>query len=190
MAYNESITHKALLAILHYEPETGIFTWKTRRTISNKIHEGNMAGSVYSIEKPYIRITIENVNYSAHRLAWFYVYGVWPKGQIDHINGDKSDNKIINLREASNSQNNQNKKVRKDSSTGIKGVSFDKRKNKYRAAIKVDGAQISLGSFKTPEEAHAAYCRAAEQHFGEFANFGQLQPAQEILLRRQALARR
>lgn len=172
MAYNESITHEALLAILCYEPETGNFTWKARNTCSNKIYEGKVAGSVYSAKKPYIRITIENVNYSAHRLAWFYVYGAWPKGQIDHINGDKSDNKIINLREASHAQNNQNKKVRKDSATGIKGVSFDKRTNKYRASIRVDGALISLGFFKTPEQARFAYHQAAKNYFGEFANSG------------------
>lgn len=87
----------------------------------------------------------------------------------DHIDGNSLNNRRCNLRPASFSQNNQNAKLRCDNKTGFKGVDFIPRENRYRASIRVDGKQIDLGRFKTPELAYAMYCEAAYKHFGEFA---------------------
>ncbi|MCI0598731.1 MAG: HNH endonuclease [Beijerinckiaceae bacterium] len=93
--------------------------------------------------------------------------GAWPIAQIDHINGDRADNRFLNLREATRTENAWNAKLRSDSHSGFKGVRRHKRR--WCAYIKVSGKQKHLGSFATPEEAHDAYCRAAREHHGQFA---------------------
>ena len=107
----------------------------------------------------------------AHRLAWFFVYGEWPQKQIDHINGNKSDNRISNLRLATASQNLSNKGITKSNTSGYKGVSFNRTKKKWMASIKVNKKSINLGYFLTPEEASEAYKAAAIKHHGEFASW-------------------
>jgi len=97
----------------------------------------------------------------ASRLAWFYVHGAWPDGQVDHINGDHTDNRLSNLRVLTNAQNAQNRsRARRNNSTGLLGVSYDKRDDRYRARIMVDGRMVSLGYHPTAHEAHAAYLEA------------------------------
>jgi hypothetical protein len=105
----------------------------------------------------YIGIRLDNVLYLAHRLAWFYSYGKWPVDQIDHINGDRTDNRLINLREATNAENAQNKRIRAGKS-GFCGVR--KENSKWLAEIKVNYKPIRIGLFNTPEEAHQAYIAA------------------------------
>lgn len=115
-----------------------------------------------------IRTPVGDVLVPAHRLAWFYAYGVWPQDQIDHRNGIRSDNRICNLREATNSLNKANERRRTDNTSGFKGV--HRRENgRWRARIGVGNRRLALGDFDTPEAAHTAYCQAAAQHFGEFA---------------------
>ena len=105
----------------------------------------------------YICIRVDNVLYTAHRLAWLYAYGRWPTHQLDHINKDRADNRLCNLREATNAENAQNRK-RRDNKTGYTGV--NRENNKWKAEIKLNYKTIRLGLFDTPEEAHAAYLSA------------------------------
>lgn len=104
-----------------------------------------------------------------HRLAWFLHYGEWPTCQVDHINGDRHDNRISNLRLASSSENQRNRKRPKNNTSGYKGVSWIEHYQMWQATIKFDGKNKYLGRFDTPEEASDAYNKAALRHHGEFA---------------------
>lgn len=161
----KELTQEKIRELLHYDPSTGAFNWRSTRPGLAK--KGTQAGNVMS--HGYRRISVGGRRYLAHRLAWFYVNGVWPACQLDHINGDVSDNRIENLREATHAQNMLNRKRRSDSSSGFKGVFWKPAVGKYQVFISVDGKRRSLGYFKTAEEGHAAYCRAAEKLHGEFA---------------------
>lgn len=145
-----------------YDPETGNFI----RIFSRKVSDiGKQIG--VSDHKGYVKISIDKVNYRAHRLAWFLMTGKWPENQIDHINGIKSDNRFCNLREATHSQNNANKSKTVKNVSGYKGIC--KVNSRWRALIKVDGKKIHLGYYDTPEEAHAAYVAKSKELFGEYA---------------------
>ena len=153
-----------LLSELDYDPETGIFTWKS----SNRFRvKGADAGS--KSERGYISIGIRGKIYKAHRLAWLFVHGVWPTGQIDHIDRDKSNNRIANLRDVGQSINQENRiDPRADNELGVVGVSLwsDGRPG-FKAQIKVRGKVLYLGTFQTVEEANAAYIEAKKnQHEG------------------------
>ena len=164
------ITQNELKEVLEYNPDTGVFTWK--KVNSNRIKVGDVAGCKAN-NKGYISIMIR-INkklYSAHRLAHLYMTGNFPPIDIDHINHNPSDNRWCNLRAATKSQNLANVKMHKDNTTGYKGVSCDKRINKYKAEIRHNGKRITLGYFDTPIEAHAAYKKKAIEICGEFACF-------------------
>lgn len=151
-------TQAELKELLHYDPETGVFTWRKTRA-------GTPSG------RGYRRISLGNRLILEHQLAWLYMTGEWPNHPIDHVNRDGCDNRWSNLRRATGTQNNANRRSHSQNTIGLKGVGKDhSRKNPYRAQITVNRRQIHLGQFKTPEEAHAAYCRAAKLHFGEFAS--------------------
>ena len=152
------LTAEQLRSILHYSPETGIFTWKVRT--SNGVKAGDVAGC--SSGGGYLRITVLSRLYQAHRLAWLYVYGEWPKGQIDHINRIRTDNRIANLREVSHKQNLQNAGKYSHNTSGHSGVVWNKRASKWLARIAHNQKQIHLGCFNTIEEAIAAR-KAAEK---------------------------
>lgn len=158
------ISHAKLLRVLHYHPELGEFTVK--ESIYG-LRAGERAGTPVSYG--YVRISIEGVKYPAHRLAWFYVHGRWPKEQIDHINGVRDDNRVCNLREASSMENQWNAKRAINNSSGFKGVYFDKRFGVFVARITAHGTSYSLGKFETAAEAGAAYAKAAKFYHGEFA---------------------
>ena len=156
------LTAEELREQLDYDPETGVFT---RRVSNNRAYKiGDVAGS-YDADG-YRTIKIQQRSYKAHRLAWMYVYGVWPLAQIDHINGARDDNRIANLREATCSENNRNSKkyLNKRYAKGV-----DVNHGRFRARIWVRGKRIHLGYYNTEEEAHAAYVAAAEKEFGAFA---------------------
>jgi hypothetical protein len=112
---------------------------------------------------------VDGHTYHEHRLAWFYMKGVWPKGDIDHIKGDKSDNRITNLREATTSQNKANERIRVNNTSGYKGVTWHRKRRKWEAHIGVNGKGLTLGYFDSPERAFIAYMKAAWDHFGDFA---------------------
>lgn len=153
-----------LKSVLDYCPATGVFTWKTQRTWRR--NAGEEAGGTLD-GKGYPRLGIAGKRYTAHRLAWFYVHGVWPSDDIDHINGDRTDNRLCNLRPATRSENNFNKGS--SAKSGFKGVTKSPLCQSWRAEIKVGGVRRYLGSFRTPEAAHAAYCKAAGKIAGRFA---------------------
>lgn len=161
------LTAERLREILHYDPETGLFTWCAHTTPRHRTTGGQIAGRRQS--RGYIQITIDGRCYVAHRLAWFYITGSWPAAEIDHINGIRDDNRFVNLREATRAQNMANSRRLHSNTSGFKGVSFDKRDGRWRAYIRGNQRRHHLGSFDTPEEAHAAYCAAAAELFGEFA---------------------
>ena len=129
---------------------------------------GKEAGTL--AKSGYVQINLSGKFSYAHRVAWALFYGNNPT-EIDHINGDRSDNRINNLRECTRQQNNANKHF----SSGLvnfKGVYYNKSSKKFMSRIKINRKTIYLGYFDTPEEAHAAYCTAADKYFGEFANYG------------------
>jgi len=162
----KQLNHNRLLGILDYKKTTGIFTWKD---YSRKC-KGKEAGTL--LNSGYVRIKIGGIGFLAHRLAWFYVYGEWPKDDIDHKDGNKTHNWIKNLRPATNTMNQQNSPKRKTDNR-LKGVYFEswKKTKPYRASIACKGKRIWLGNHDTEDQAHAAYCRAAESLFGSYARF-------------------
>lgn len=156
---SEELTQKRLQEFLHYEPTTGEFT-RIKRSRGVTLN-GEVAGSLHAT-RGYWRIRVRGKCYAAHRLAWLYVYGVWPTKEIDHINRIKTDNRIANLRELTTAENQQNVDIARNNTSGHKGVVFHKRYRKYQAYIRVNRHLKSLGSFETLEEAVEAR-KAAEQ---------------------------
>ena len=161
----QMLTQAELKRQLHYNPETGIFTRLVSNTTWVKI--GDITGSKTS--DGYFCICVNKKVYRSHRLAWLYIYGSFPKTLIDHINMDRLDNRISNLREATYQQNSMNSKIQKSNKSGFKGVSFNKKLKKWVAASKLNGKQNYLGLFITPELAHEAYQEFVSEHHGEFA---------------------
>lgn len=137
---------------LSYNPNTGLFVWKVAK---QKVKAGSIAGSWRKVG--YVGILFEGKAYLAHRLAWLFMYGEFPPEMVDHINGDKSDNRIDNLRAATRSQNNRNSKVSRLSRHGIKGARWDAKGKRWVASAAHLGNRKYLGSFKTSEEAQQAY---------------------------------
>ena len=158
------ITQQELKEALHYDSETGKFTWLSRRG-SNAL-KGSVAGTV--IKKGYRTISVGGAQRLAHRLAWLYVHGVCPELQIDHINGDKDDNRLVNLRLATNAQNHCNRGKNVNNRSGYKGVCKKAGANIWIAYAMVAGKTKYLGSFKTPEDASVAYETFAAKTHGEF----------------------
>lgn len=155
---------ESVRALLIYDPKAGTFTWRQRA--SNR-PAGSIAGS--KAKNGYVYIAFKKRLVLAHRLAWFYVHGEWPEQQVDHANGNRSDNSLGNLRLASQSQNSCNGALRSTNTSGFRGVSWSKGKNKWVASIVKDRKQYKLGYFATAEEAHLAYLKAARELHGEFA---------------------
>lgn len=157
------LTAARLREVLAYEPDTGQFTWISR-TVPAGTHGGKRLpiGSVAgNTSDGYCRIKIDGSHYKAHRLAWLYVHGRWPSRHIDHINGVKTDNRICNLREASDRLNSQNIRLpHNDSESQLLGVRWIERLNLWGSRICHEGRIIWLGNHRTPEAAHAAYLEA------------------------------
>ena len=149
------LTAEYLRSVLHYDPETGIFTRKVRT--SRRVKVGDIAG--YPDGHGYLQIRVQSRLYKAHRLAWLYTYGERPKGQIDHINRNRSDNRIANLRDVSHKQNQQNSGKRHDNKSGHTGIYWYKQSFKWRACIMHNYKLIHLGYYNTIEE--AIYARKA-----------------------------
>jgi hypothetical protein len=158
------ITQEELKKLLHYNPESGLLTWLV--TKSNRAYKGNVAGTIV---KGHIRIRINSRNYEASQLIWLYVYGQFIP-RVDHKDRDGLNNRLINLRPATRSQNAANSNLSARNTSGYKGVYWSKKMNCWWAAITVNGRQKSLGCFDNPESAFEAYKIAATKAFGEFAN--------------------
>jgi hypothetical protein len=158
-----SLTQEELKSQLHYEPETGIFTW----LISRKgIRKDKVAGSKNS--RGYMQIAIMHKTYVTHRLAWLYMYGYFPEHCIDHINGTRDDNRLFNLREATHHENNLNANMRGNNSSGYKCVNWHKQNKKWSVRTNYKGKRYSLGSYETAQEASHAYNEFAKNNHGIF----------------------
>lgn len=144
------ITQEYLKTILDYNQETGVFIWKVNKT--NTKTKGKLVKS--KANNGYIRVKIDYKSYSCHRLAWLYVYGEWPN-IIDHINGIRDDNRIINLRNGNMFDNHQNRKEHRNGS--VKGYSFIKRDKKWLSYIRVNKVKYNLGYFDSEQEARDRY---------------------------------
>jgi|KBSSwiStaDraftv2_1062776.scaffolds.fasta_scaffold633658_2 hypothetical protein len=163
----DELDQDRLWEVLRYEPDTGKFFWLKRPGGGARTDlVGKQAGCVN--DKNYRVIMIDSKEYAAHRLAWLYVYGDWPANQIDHINRNRTDNRIVNLREATGPQNCANAKAR-SSRSGLKGAHWNKRYGgKWSATIHRNGRAQWLGYFSTAKKAHTAYCKAAKGVDKEF----------------------
>lgn len=164
---------------LSYEPETGELTWCVRPDhhfrSPGKASNWNarFAGKRTGTKDPngYLRVNLGGVPHMAHQLIWAIVHGEFAS-QIDHINCDPADNRLCNLRACSQAENQHNQGLRKTNKSGFKGVSWMPKQRKWRAAIFVNSKQKHLGLFTDPQEAYSAYCKAALEYHGEFANLG------------------
>jgi HNH endonuclease len=161
------LTHERLTALLDYCAESGTFHWRVSR--QGRTRAGDRAGSVV---KGYREIKIDQVDYYEHRLAWFYIIGEWPSDVLDHIDLDKSNNRFSNLRDATGSTNQFNRKCPARNRVGMKGVSWCSTRGKWRATIRAYRKSQTLGYFNSPEEAYATYVQAARRLHGSFANTG------------------
>jgi len=159
---------KIVMERLSYDSRTGIFKWKSRA--ASHVLKGSKAGSVDK-RSGYVRIKLLGRKYRAHRLAWLIVYGSFPPEQIDHINGVRHDNRIINLRAVTNAENSRNKSLCISNKSGHIGIHYNKRMNKWTAAIGTNYKQVHLGSFENKEDAIEAR-RIAEINYNYHPNHG------------------
>jgi hypothetical protein len=160
------ITAERLHQLLIYDPETGNFVWLVDR--GGRFKAGMKAGSIDKSLR-YVQIRIERKLYLGHRLAWLYMYGVWPK-EIDHINRNRSDNRIENLREAPRHIDNvRNQSIRESNTSGVIGVHWQKNISKWFAYIGIRYRRISLGYFDNFDDAVNARKSAERHYFGDFA---------------------
>lgn len=165
-----NLTQADVLGLFLYDASTGVFTNRKGRGPARK---DAIAGTVNS--RGYVIIRINKINYCAHRLAWLYVHGEWPDKYIDHVNGNKADNRINNLRVVSQSENLQNvSRPHADNKSGCLGAI--KNKNRWTARISINGVNHNLGSYATPEEANSAYLKAKKEIHSAWVDC----PAQDI----------
>jgi hypothetical protein len=157
---SQTLSQNELKTLLNYNQDTGVFTCKIYRGGLAKV--GDIAGKVESYG--HRRIKVNGKLYLAHRLAWFYVYGVWPTNDLDHINRIRDDNRLANLREATQAENSQNVGIVKSNTSGIKGVSWNSQKSLWRAYITKCYTQIHLGFFVSKDEAAKARKKAEIIH--------------------------
>jgi len=162
-------TAQELCALLDYDPDTGVLTWRVAR--GSNAPAGGVAGCDRG--DGYRRIEIDGRRIYAHRIAWAISIGEWPVSQIDHVNGIRDDNRLANLREATHAENHQNRRrSQRNSKSGFLGVHFRKNVGKWQAGINIGRERKYLGLFATAELAHAAYLAAkADLHpFQTIAN--------------------
>lgn len=174
MARTDSLTLGRLKEVLFYDPESGEFSWRKSR--GTKI-AGSLTGNKRTDGYSYIKI--DTVLYRKSRLAWFYVHGMWPSDHTDHINGNTSDDRIVNLRPATCSQNLGNRKVANKGSSGHKGIHFDTDKNRFLAYISCQTKRYFLGGYISKKTAQGVYLAASRLLFGEFSRDGEIEPDSE-----------
>lgn len=151
----KALTADRLRDVINYDPITGVFTWRAR--VSSTIYAGDPAGSLSS--RGYLRITVDKIEYRANRLAWLYMHGSWPEFEVDHIDGDRANNRIVNLRDATRAINSQNqRRAQSHNKCGVLGVSA--KRNRWEARITYGGIKRYIGTFETQELAHEAYLEA------------------------------
>tara|TARA_R110002153_G_scaffold41862_1_gene119330 strand:- start:24 stop:509 length:486 start_codon:yes stop_codon:yes gene_type:complete len=157
------VTQKMVSKLYSYDPNTGHMTWKVSR---GNAAVGYRAGT-RNKQKGYRHLRVESKFYLEHRIIWLLIHGHLPTDCIDHINGIKDDNRLCNLREATQQQNTYNQCISVNNTSGFKGV--NSRNGRYHARIQFNGKRKILGTFTTKEEAHLAYCEASIKHHKEFS---------------------
>lgn len=157
------LSQELLKCYLIYDPDTGVFTRKV--SINNNCRRGDVAGT---ISRGYVTIAIEGVRYRAHRLAWLYMHGELPNSEIDHVNRNRQDNRISNLRLCTGNENAVNRSMRSDNSSGYRGVSFYKALGKWSASARINKQTYHIGYYSTPLEASRAYHNFIKEKHGEF----------------------
>ena len=158
-AGREPLTAERLRELFHYDPDTGLFTWRNDAGRWGRIKAGSVAGG--KSKHGYVVMNIDRRHYMAHRLAVLYVTGEWPAGDVDHKYGVKHDNRWSEVRPATRGQNQQNeRRARASNKCGLLGVCMDTSRGHWKAQIMLEGRQKFLGYFDTPELAHAAYLDA------------------------------
>ncbi|AVX38533.1 HNH endonuclease [Yersinia massiliensis] len=163
----KELTQERLKELLHYEPDTGVFTWLVYRSF--RAVAGSVAGRT-NMTTGYIEIQIDGRRYKGHRLAWLYMTGEQASGHIDHVNEVKVDNRIGNLRVATRAENKRNVGITKANTSGAKGVY--KQGNRWIAQAQMDGKKYRLGSFMCVDDAAKAYDSFCQQSYGEFYHHG------------------
>lgn len=158
------LTQARLKELLHYDPETGGFRWKVK---FSRQQPGGAAGTRDAYG--YLVIRVEGRLYKAHRLAWLYVHGVWPALGLDHINRERDDNRIANLREACQSLNSMNRTPQVRSASGVSGVIWRKDRRKWTAQIRIGYRTVHLGVFADKKDAVAARKTAEDKFFREYS---------------------
>ena len=174
MANKPLPTPEVLRQLMTYDPETGKLFWKERgpeQAAWNRAWAGKETFTAPS-GHGYRVGHINGSKYYAHRVAFAYVHGKWPDAHIDHINGDRADNRLSNLRPATNSENMRNMSAPRSNKSGAKGVSWSSARMKWEARIRTDAGSKFLGYFDTVHEAAEAYRRAALEFHGAFARVG------------------
>jgi hypothetical protein len=164
------LTADYVRSILDYDPINGLFQWKYRNDVPivwNRMFANKQAG--FRRDDGRLMITINYKHFIAARLAWLMMTGVWPQLEVDHKDTDRSNDRWDNLREATQSQNQHNKKRSKNNTSGIKGVSWSKERKKWLAQIAINGKTRNLGRFDSIEMARAAYKNASEELHREFS---------------------
>lgn len=158
-SFMRELTQALLQSLIRYNPRTGVFTWMESR---GRRKVGDVAGAIGP--KGYVLIGLNGRQWLAHRLAWLWVYGTMPT-DMDHLNGVRHDNRIVNLREATAQVNAQNRRTPTSGSLSERlGVSWNERRGKWLARIMVGGKSVHLGYFDDRNEAHAVYVKAKRQH--------------------------
>lgn len=166
---SEVLTQQRLRAVLFYNPDTGIWTWIARPSPWSRVKPGDVAGSKSGL--PYVRIQLDGVSYTGHRLAWFWMTGEWPKS-CDHKDTKGLNNKWSNIRICTSVQNGANRNLFSNNISGWKGVSWAASAGKWYSSIKVNRRSRNLGYFDCGPAAHFAYLIAADEAFGAFARGG------------------
>ena len=159
------LTQDELKTQLHYDPETGIFTRKLE--LGRRVKVGDVAGTI-DTSTGYSRINVNGKIWYAHRLAWLYMTGEMPINQVDHINSNRYDNRLVNLRLATHEENQKNRIKSKNNTSGYKGVTWDVNRNKWMARAMVNRKTYHLGRYDDAEEAYKAYKAFAKLSHGKF----------------------
>ena len=155
------MTQKILKELLSYDSETGLFKWIVNRNHLAKT--GDIAGGIRKATG-YRVIFVNGKSYQAHRLVWFYIHGKFPKHELDHINHNRHDNRLCNLREVMHAENGRNRIRQKNNKSGINGVCWHKAAKKWVAAIGVNGCKTRLGFFSNISEAKQAREQAEKKY--------------------------
>jgi len=167
------LTYEQIRDRFNYDPETGDITWTDNVRKRGWVEPGKKAGNKCAIGYLIIQMTVDGFRHQmyAHRVAWLLTYGKWPNDQIDHINGDREDNRLENLRDVTLQENRKNMKKHKDNTSGHMGVVWDESRKKWQARIRVNGKDRYLGRFKDKDRAIEAR-KDAEIKYGFHKNHG------------------